>query len=182
MNSASPRGESRRRLRGSAALSFIARDCYLRYPYATIAAGSVRMPQPVKLSDTLVVAAREAASSAHRSLAAQVEHWATLGRAIEGQLTASESAVIKNSVQEARGRYTTAPPEDLGERIAAAIARTLQPAFSPSMRDRFARARTATYGAHPDFPGKLVRRDPDGTLSTGRMVDRQFIPDALAIR
>jgi hypothetical protein len=58
------------------------------------------MAQPVKLSDPLINAARKSATSSHRSLAAQVEHWATLGCAIEGALTADQTASLKGQVRE----------------------------------------------------------------------------------
>ena len=41
---------------------------------------------PVKLSGELVEEARHSASLLHRSLTAQIEHWAAIGRAIESQL------------------------------------------------------------------------------------------------
>ena len=41
---------------------------------------------PVKLSAELVEEARSSAKLFHRSLTAQIEHWATLGRVIESQL------------------------------------------------------------------------------------------------
>ena len=41
------------------------------------------MPAPVKISDRLLARAKEEAKGTHRSVTAQIEHWATLGRAIE---------------------------------------------------------------------------------------------------
>ena len=41
------------------------------------------MPVPVKVSDRLMQLAKADAATAHRSATAQIEHWATLGRAIE---------------------------------------------------------------------------------------------------
>jgi hypothetical protein len=41
------------------------------------------MPAPVKVSDRLLALAKKEADSTHRSATAQIEHWATLGRAVE---------------------------------------------------------------------------------------------------
>ena len=41
---------------------------------------------PVKLSGELVEEARSSANLFHRSLTGQIEHWATIGRAVEAQL------------------------------------------------------------------------------------------------
>jgi len=53
------------------------------------------MPQPVKLSDPLFQAARDAAQDAERSIAGQIEHWARLGRAIESRLSVEEAVRLK---------------------------------------------------------------------------------------
>ena len=41
------------------------------------------MAAPVKVSDRLLALAKKEAGSTHRSATAQIEHWATLGRAVE---------------------------------------------------------------------------------------------------
>ena len=53
------------------------------------------MPQPVKLSDPLINAARTIAPDADRSIAGQIEHWARLGRATEQVLSLDESLQLK---------------------------------------------------------------------------------------
>jgi hypothetical protein len=55
------------------------------------------MPKSVRVSDDLYELADAASSSAHRSLAQQIEYWAALGRAIEaaGVTTAQAQHVIK---------------------------------------------------------------------------------------
>src|SRR5690606_32301941 len=68
-------------------------------------------------------AAREAAPLAHRSLAAQVEHWAALGRAIEGSLTSQQSATLmRSAVQVPSARpYSAAPAADPAQILTAAL-------------------------------------------------------------
>ena len=53
------------------------------------------VPQPVKLSDPLINAARAVAPDADRSIAGQIEHWARLGRVTERVLSFDESAQLK---------------------------------------------------------------------------------------
>lgn len=134
------------------------------------------MPQPVKISDTLIEAAREAAPLANRSLAAQVEHWAALGRAIEGSLTADQSLTLKRAIHE-----PLAPPygssesaQAVRQRVISAISQSLTPEFQSRMRDQIAASPSPTYGTDEAFPGYLVRRDPDGTLTPGRLQGREF--------
>lgn len=55
------------------------------------------MPQPVKLSDPLINAARAVAPVADRSIAGQIEHWARLGRVTERVLSFDESAQLKRA-------------------------------------------------------------------------------------
>ena len=139
------------------------------------------MPQPVKLSDTLIDAARETAPVANRSLAAQIEHWAALGRAIEGALTTDQSATLKRSVQEAKSSaYGASTPAELAAALADALASALRPEFGTGLRTELARSPRAVYGTHKAYPGYLVRQDPDGALTPGRLVDRQFVPAAVS--
>lgn len=136
------------------------------------------MPQPVILSDSLIHAAREAAPLAHRSLAAQVEHWTTLGRAIEGSLTSEQSAALKRGVvQEPAARpYAPTPSPDPASVLAAALEHAVSPEFAAQVRKSLGRLKGPKYGTHRDYPGYLVRYEADGTLTPGHMVDREFIP------
>ena len=138
------------------------------------------MPKPVKLSDILYDAAREAADLSHRSLSAQIEHWATLGRAIEGQITTRQSVELVRGVQEARALYGPQVSADIAERISTTVESIVDGSFSRRMREHLHAAALPIYGNHPDFPGKPVRRSPDGTLTPGRLVDRQFVAETPA--
>jgi len=62
----------------------------------------------VKLPNTLVSHAREAAETMRRSVASQIEYWATLGRALEqaGLTTADSSALI---ARQERSPYSVSP-------------------------------------------------------------------------
>jgi hypothetical protein len=135
------------------------------------------MPQPVKISDALIEAARTAADLTHRSVAAQVEHWATLGRAIEGQLTAQQSSELVKGVREAQATYGVQLNPAIAARLADILVSTRDGSLSRSVRDSLYSSGRPLYGKHTDFPGRLVRRDPDGTVVPGQMVDGQFVAD-----
>jgi hypothetical protein len=136
------------------------------------------MPKPVKLSDSLYAAARDAADVSHRTLSSQIEHWATLGRAIEGQITMQQTVELVRGVREARAPYATPLSADIAERIAATVQSIRDGSFSRAMRDQLRATGKPLYGTHPDFPGRLVRRNPDGTVTPGQLVNRKFIADA----
>jgi hypothetical protein len=63
----------------------------------------------VKLPAGLVNQARDAAQTMRRSVASQIEYWATLGRALEqaGLTTADSHALI---ARQERASYSVAPP------------------------------------------------------------------------
>lgn len=57
----------------------------------------VCMPQPVKLSDDLVLEARTVGAVACRSIAGQVEFWARLGKSIESVLRGDRALALQRS-------------------------------------------------------------------------------------
>ena len=121
------------------------------------------MGQPVKLSEELVLDARLAGKAGERSIAGQIEHWAKLGRAVEGQLRAAEVIRLKRqgearplsallaSVSTAAGR----------KRLVAYLGKRPFPQFAPA----------------PGKQGLVVKIDQDGKRTTGRFVNRQFQPN-----
>jgi len=133
------------------------------------------MPQPVKLSDPLVDAARDAAELAHRSLAAQIEHWATLGRAIEGRLNADQAATLAHSVREPSTPYRSRP-EHLNAAVATALSTALSPRTQRAFADELLGSPGPTFSADPALPGCIVRENPDGSRTPGRWVSNRFVP------
>ena len=133
------------------------------------------MPQPVKISDTLIEAAREAAPLANRSLAAQVEHWAALGRSIEGSLTTDQATTLKRAVREPAAHYAIS-----NDTVAAALAQALGKALSSTSRAEFSAELSAlgrpSYGTDPALPGFVVRKNPDGTRTAGQWINGDFEP------
>ncbi|MBI5440307.1 MAG: hypothetical protein HY900_03745 [Deltaproteobacteria bacterium] len=127
----------------------------------------------MKLSREFVEAARLEAEASHRSLAAQVEHWASLGRAVERALGHSDVLALKGG----GGELSRAFPEESKQR---AILQLLETVASSSDRspvlERVGRGARTVYATDPEFPGMIVRIDPDGTRTPGRFENRRFVP------
>ena len=76
----------------------------------------------VKLPAALVALAREAAQPMRRSVASQVEYWATLGRIVEhGGLTAQEAqtAIANYEASARRARPSTSEPASQADTLLA---------------------------------------------------------------
>lgn len=119
------------------------------------------MSQPVKISDTLVLDARLTGEIAERSIAGQIEFWASLGRAIERLLRGDKALALR--------RTGDAKP----------LSESLKSVDSPEGRQRVAEfLKTTPYPQYEqaDSPGLLVRIDADGKRTIGRFVDRKFQP------
>ena len=103
----------------------------------------------VKLPAALVQQAREAAQPMRRSVAGQVEYWATLGRIVEHSgLTAQEAqAAIETYEAAARAAQKTRIVADLTSRLLAAES-------SGSLAQR------VREGGHPVPPDRILARYP----------------------
>ncbi len=137
------------------------------------------MAIPVKISDSLLEAARSTAEVANRSLTKQIEHWAELGRAVEALLPMPDLASLKGPVadpgnarknqaaREALARLTAALAGEADRRAAvAAIRNTGKPVYEADARD----------------PARVVQVHPDGTRVTGRFVGSVFVADKTSAR
>jgi len=120
------------------------------------------MSQPVKLSDSLVLDARLTAEIAQRSIAGQIEFWASLGRAVEGLL---------------RGREVLALSQSATARLLSECLETVDSAEGRQRVADYLRSRPfPQYEAASGHPGLLVRIDSDGARTLGRFVNRHFEP------
>ena len=135
------------------------------------------MGMPVKLSDDLVLSARVEAEATDRSITAQIEHWAKLGRAVEAALKHADVLALKSSngdlAKAFPGQSKQAAVQALLERIAAATDRS-------GVVEKLRARSQPVYGTDPRFPGMVVRIDPDGTRTPGRFENRRFVPAAEA--
>jgi hypothetical protein len=131
------------------------------------------MGRPIKLSDRLAEAAAEVSRIADRSIPAQIEHWANLGRAVERSLTGHAVQLVK---------ATQGDPAALmsEEGRKANLLDGLRQALSPQGRAAALAdisARGPRFGADPDDPSMLIRISQDGKRARGRLIDGDFIPE-----
>lgn len=120
----------------------------------------MRMSQPVKLSDSLVLDARLAGETVERSIAGQVEFWARMGRAIEGLLQGDQVlALCRNAA-------------------ARPLSESLKSVDSPRGRARVSKFLQTQpfphYEPHPKQRGLLIRIEVNGRRTVGRFINRQF--------
>ena len=115
------------------------------------------MGMPVKLSDALVREARRAASGAQRSITAQVEYWAGIGRSAERALPA---ALIERLARGKPGAVEH-PVLSFFERIAEADRRR-------AAERKLTLLRHPRYEADPQRRGGIVAVHADGRRVRGR--------------
>ena len=118
----------------------------------------------MKLSDELVCDARQIATEAERSIAGQIEFWAQLGRSIEPLLRGDHALALKRSgsARSLSEAIATADSEAGRNRVAEFLDQRPYPHFEPV----------------PDSPGLLRCISEDGSIQTGRFVNRVFVPDS----
>jgi hypothetical protein len=120
------------------------------------------MSQPVKLSDSLVLDARLAGELEERSIAGQVEFWASLGKTVDMLLSGRQRLHLR--------RHAAARP----------ISEILETVDTPEGRQRFKEYMASTpfphFEPHPGRPRVFVRTDADGQRTLGRFVNREFRP------
>ena len=120
------------------------------------------MSQPVKVSEGLLLDARLMGAVAQRSIAGQIEYWANLGRAIEKLLRGDQVMALSRTGQ------------------AKPLSASLKSADSSAGRKRLATYLHSRpfphYEPAPGSAGLLVRIEADGKRTTGRFVNRKFLP------
>ncbi len=129
------------------------------------------MPSPVKVSDKLLALAREEAQSTHRSATAQIEHWATLGRAVEVMVAYREVLALKRA-----GRTLPIPTFVRREEVHELLARLVEDVDRKNVKARIQTAGTPLYTTDPEYPGMIVEIRADGTRTPGHLEGRRFVP------
>ena len=122
------------------------------------------MPLPVKLSDALVLDARLAAEVEQRSIAGQVEYWASLGKLVDALLDGRNrtEALQKSKAKPLSELVATIGTPEGDARLKAYLESEPFPHFEP----------------HPTRKGILIRIEANGTRSVGRFVDREFMVES----
>lgn len=62
-------------------------------------------------------------------------------------------------------------------KLIAALIHAVGPGFPAKVRASLDRQAGPKYGTHKNHPGLLVRHDAIGSLTTGRIVNREFVPE-----
>jgi hypothetical protein len=119
--------------------------------------------QPVKLSDSLVLDARQAGEVFQRSIAGQVEFWARLGRSVEELLDGRQIVALARE-------KSTVPLSELVANLGA-------PQSTKRLNSYLETLPFPHYAAHPKKAGLLIRTQEDGQRSVGRFANRQFVVD-----
>jgi hypothetical protein len=131
------------------------------------------MAAPVKVSDNLLALARAEARNAHRSATAQIEHWATLGRAVEAMVAYRDVLALKRA-----GETLPVPPFVHRDEVHDLLSRLADDVDRAAVRARLRAPGTAMYAADPDHPGMIIEIRPDGTRQAGHLKGRRFVPAA----
>jgi hypothetical protein len=121
------------------------------------------MPQPVKLSDALVLDARLTGEIVQRSIAGQIEFWARLGRSVEDLLDGQQVRALAQS-------HTARPFSNLMDTMDT-------PEGQQRLADYLETLPFPHFEQHPGDETLLVRTDADGRRSVGRFIQRQFVLD-----
>jgi len=131
------------------------------------------MGTPLKVSDSLFAVAKQEAQATQRSITAQVEHWARIGRAVEAILAHQELLTLKQVGELLTPLYPSEvrrrEVHDLLTQIAGSADREVTKA---GMRA----GGTSLYATDPEYPGMIVQVLPDGTRTPGRLEGRRFVP------
>lgn len=128
------------------------------------------MPLPVKVSDRLLALAKEEARAAHRSATAQIEHWATLGRAVETMLAYGEMLALKRA-----GQTLPIPPAVRREEIHDILAGLTADTDRERVKARIRHSGTPLYTTDQRRPGMIVEIQADGARTPGRLKGRRFV-------
>jgi hypothetical protein len=129
------------------------------------------MAAPVKVSDRLLTLAREEARATHRSATAQIEHWATVGRAVEVLLAYGEVLALTRA-----GQALPVPAFARVQELDDVLGRLAADADREGVRARIRAGASAVYASDPETPGAVVQIEPDGTRTRGRLEGRVFVP------
>jgi hypothetical protein len=128
---------------------------------------------PLKVSDTLFAIAKQEAQATERSITAQVEHWALIGRAVEAILAHQELLTLKQVGEVLTPLYpSVARRQEVHDLLTRIAASTDREPTKKALRESGA----PLYATDPEHPGMIVQVLPDGTRTPGRLEGRRFVP------
>jgi hypothetical protein len=120
------------------------------------------MSQPVKLSDALVLDARQTSGVAERSIAGQIEFWARLGRAVEPLLNGDHALALRRAGDEQplSSLLATVDTTQGRKRVADFLASQPFPHYEPAKGNS----------------SLLVRIEANGKRTVGKFLNGEFRP------
>jgi len=130
------------------------------------------MPAPVKISDRLLARAKEEAKGTHRSVTAQIEHWATLGLAVEVITGHREVLMLKRA-----GDRLAMPTWVRRDEVEAALTHLMHDSDREPAKARIRAGGGPLYEADPEDAEGVIQIAPDGRRTRGRFEGRTFVPD-----
>ena len=131
------------------------------------------MGVPLKVSDSLFAVAKQEAQATQRSITAQVEHWARIGRAVEAILAHRELLALKEAGELLTPVFhSPVRRQEVHDLLMRVVTNPDREATKAALRA----AGTPLYETDPEHPGVIVQVLPDGTRRLGHMVDRRFVP------
>jgi hypothetical protein len=127
----------------------------------------------IKISADLAEAARTAAAAAERSLTAQIEHWARMGKKMDEQLTGAAMMAYKSAASDNAAIREPAHQEE----IEAVLAKLRQPGYATMVAkaSRDLDVHEVLYGGDPEGSDLIVAHYRDGRKVKGRLVGRKFV-------
>jgi hypothetical protein len=130
------------------------------------------MPAPVKISDRLLARAKQEARDSHRSVTAQIEHWAMLGRAVEVMAGHRDVLMLKRA-----GERLAMPSWVRRDEVEAALTHLLHDSDRESVKARIRAGGGPLYEADPEDTERVIQIAADGRRTRGRFEGRTFVPD-----
>ena len=131
------------------------------------------MGTPRKVSDSLFAIAKQEAQATERSITAQVEHWALIGRAVEAILAHQELLTLKQVGEVLMPLYpSVARRQEVHDLLTRIAASTDREPTKKALRESGA----PLYATDSEHPGMIVQVLPDGTRTPGRLEGRRFVP------
>ncbi|MFN0125491.1 MAG: TA system antitoxin ParD family protein [Verrucomicrobiales bacterium] len=134
------------------------------------------MPSPVaiKVSADFAASVRAAAEAADRSLTGQIEHWAKIGRATEAILPAQAAAALKRCA----GDLDAIEDPAMRQRVLNALEALRSGGHYDETRRFLVGLGQPLFEADPDDPNGIIQVQANGTRTKGRIVGREFVPNA----
>ena len=129
------------------------------------------MGMPVKLSDDLVTLARKEAGTADRSITSQIEHWATLGRAVETALGHADLLALKG----ANGNLSSAFPELSARQAVYTVLHQVAATADRAELAKTLKRDRVVYQSDPAGSGSIMRVEPKGRRTLGGFEKRRFV-------